>query len=60
MYKEDYDMDYYEDKLACAYADLYQGCGTMPLAALEGLCRRINKYRSKIYSFNKYGKRKEE
>lgn len=50
-------MDYYRDKLACAEADLYQGCGTMPLAALESLCRKINKYRLKLYSFKggRYG-----
>ena len=55
-------MDYYRDQLACANADLYQGCGTMPITALESLCRRINLYRHKIITFEggRYGKRKEE
>lgn len=49
-------MDYYRDKLACAEADLYQSCVTMPLTSLEGLCRKINRYRLKIYSIKKYGR----
>lgn len=62
MYREDHDMDYYRDQLACANADLYQGCGTMPITALESLCRRINLYRHKIITFEggRYGKRKED
>ena len=61
MYRKDHDIGYYRDRLACAYADIYQGCGTMPVTALESLCRKVNLYRYKIYSFKggRYGNRKE-
>lgn len=62
MYREDLDIDYIKDQLACANADLYQGCGTMPLSSLESLCRKINLFRLKLYSFKggRYGKRNKD
>lgn len=51
MYRGGYDMDDYRERLASAEADLYQGAGTMPLSALESLCRRISTYKLKLGIF---------
>lgn len=40
-----------EQRLACLRADLYQTCGTMTVASLESLCRKINVIGLRIYSF---------
>ncbi len=50
-----------EARLASMNAELYQNGGSMPVSALESLCRRINLIKLKIYSFkgdSKYGKKK--
>ena len=46
-----------KERLVCLYADLYQMCGHMPLAAFESLCRKIHGIEYKLYSFKggRYG-----
>lgn len=50
-----------EARLASMNAELYQNGGSMPVTALESLCRRINLIRLKICSFkgdSRYGNKK--
>ena len=61
MGRERYTVNELEAQLTCLTADLYQHCGTMPVAPLERLCRRIHLIELRIYSFKggKYGKNRE-
>lgn len=58
MERERATLDELRHRLAHLHADLYQGCGSMPVASLESLCRKINVIELKIYSFKggRYGK----
>lgn len=51
MERERATLDELRHRLAHLHAHLYQGCGTMPVASLESLCRKINVIELKIYSF---------
>lgn len=51
MQQERATLNELKDRLACLYADLYQGCSTMTVASLESLCRKINVIGLRIYSF---------
>jgi hypothetical protein len=62
MQGERYTLKDLEIRLACLRTELYQCCGSMPLASMESLCRKIHLIGLKIYSFkggNKNGKREQ-